>query len=242
MLLQPIRSLVVLGLCSTAALAQYPRHVSFAGYDWTVKTSSGRVGPGPNLFSDSGNNVWVDTYGQLHLKITRTGNRWYCAEVILNGSFGHGTYRFYLNTPVDNLDRNVVLGLFTWNDDPDYEHREMDIEFSRWGDAQNLNAQFVVQPYTNPANIWRWNMPSGVPQNTHSFRWSPTSVEFLSVRGLNGQMQPDPSIVLQRRIMTNGIPVPGGENARINLWLFRGNPPSNRQTVEVVINRFEWVP
>src|SRR5436305_806293 len=64
------------------------RTISFSGYTWAVKASTGRVGPGPNYFSDSTNNVWVDTQGRLHLKITKVGGRWNCAEVINQQSLG----------------------------------------------------------------------------------------------------------------------------------------------------------
>jgi len=36
-----------------------PRWLSFSGYGWWVKASDGPVGPGPNYFSDSTNNVWL---------------------------------------------------------------------------------------------------------------------------------------------------------------------------------------
>jgi hypothetical protein len=38
------------------------------------------------------------------------------------------------------------------------------------------------------------------------------------------------------------VPRAGGENARMNLWLFRGRTPSNRLPAEVVFERFEHVP
>ncbi|HVM50372.1 MAG TPA: hypothetical protein VMU04_20255, partial [Candidatus Acidoferrum sp.] len=59
-------------LASVIVTRPYPavRWVSFSGYDWWVKSSTGTVGPGPNYFSDSTNNLWVDTVGQLHLRIT----------------------------------------------------------------------------------------------------------------------------------------------------------------------------
>jgi hypothetical protein len=38
--------------------------IRFSGYDWKVKTSEGRVGPGPNLFGAEG--VRVDRGGCLH--------------------------------------------------------------------------------------------------------------------------------------------------------------------------------
>ncbi|MDQ4089270.1 MAG: hypothetical protein M3163_03045 [Actinomycetota bacterium] len=50
--------------------------------------------------------------------------------------------------PGGRLDPNVVLGLFSWSDDPAYNYREIDIEVARWGDvAGDTNAQYVVQPW-----------------------------------------------------------------------------------------------
>ena len=226
---------------SGTARAQTTRTVSFSGYDWIVKSSSGKVGPGPNYFSSGTGNVWVDTQGRLHLRITRAKGRWYCAEVVSARSFGYGTYRWYLDSPVDNLDPNVVLGLFTWNDDPAYSHREIDIEFARWGDPNNQNSQYVVQPYTVPANMYRFNLPSGLSQSTHSFAWSSTSITHQSLSG-HFAAPPDPSYVLQQHTFTSGIPQAGGENARMNLWLRNGLAPTNGQAVEVIIRRFEFVP
>ncbi|MBK8045925.1 MAG: hypothetical protein IPK16_01575 [Anaerolineales bacterium] len=114
------------------------RTISFAGYPWQVKTSAAYpIGPGPNYFSDSTNNVWVDTAGQLHLKLTGSGSYWYAAEVINMASLGYGTYTFTTNGAVDKLDPNVVLGLFTWDTTaPAANYREIDAEFSRWGDPR----------------------------------------------------------------------------------------------------------
>lgn len=219
-------------LAALPALAQYPRVISFSGYDWAVKTSAGRVGPGPNYFSDSTNNVWVDANGYLHLKITKSGNKWYAAEVINKQSLGRGTYRFHLASLVDNLDPNAVLGLFTWNDAPDYNHREIDIEFSRWGNARDrTNAQFVVQPYDVPGNLVRFTQPPNTPASVHSFQWNPASIYHRSEAG---------NTLIAEHTFTAYIPQPGGENARINLWLFRGRAP--KSTVEVVISRFEFIP
>ncbi|HYM11715.1 MAG TPA: hypothetical protein VEU62_13350 [Bryobacterales bacterium] len=237
------RTALLLGLpavCMTGASAQ-TRSIGFSGYTWYVKTSSGRVGPGPNYFSDSSNNVWVDAQGQLHLKITHSGRKWYCSEVLLASSYGYGTYRFYLNTPVDNLDPSVVLGLFTWSDDPAYNHRELDIEFSRWGVAGNQNAQYVVQPYNVAGNLYRWQEPSALAQTTHSFQWLSSSVFFQS---LLGYFQPPPATntVINQHTFTQGVPVPGGEVCHMNLWLYQGRAPANKQPAEIVVNRFEFAP
>jgi hypothetical protein len=214
--------------------------ISFSGHTWWVKLSSNKVGPGPNLFSDSPSNVWVDNLGRLHLRITKVRGRWYCAEVVSAESFGYGTYRFYLDSPVGTLDPNAVLGLFTWNDDTTDHNREIDIAFSRWGSSNNQNSQYVVQPYTLPQNILRFQLPTTLSQSTHSFEWKVDSVTFKSIRGSNAS-PPDPSYLIQHWKCTSTILHAGGENARMNLWLFRGRAPFNGQEVEVIVNRFEFV-
>lgn len=210
-----------------------PRTIEFSGYTWNVKRSAGKVGPGPNYFSNSAGNVWVDADGRLHLRTTRSKGRWFCAEVINTQSLGRGTYTWTLDSPVDALDRNVVLGLFTWNDDPAYNHRELDWEAARWGDAADpTNGQYVVQPWDGDGNLQRITLPPGVSQSTQSFTWGLSSVTFTSSSATPATwtyMGPD-------------VPVPGGENARMNLWLFRGAAPSDGHEVEVVIRSFSFQP
>jgi hypothetical protein len=212
----------------------HTKTLQFSGYDWLVKTSDQRVGPGPNYFSDSADNVSIDAQGQLHLRITEKDGRWSCAEVVSSRSFGYGTYRFYLNTKAESLDPQAVLGLFTWNDDPAYAHREIDIEISRWASADNQNAQFVVQPYTRPENIVRFQMPPALSSSVHSFSWKPDNVHFQSTAS--------DQVVIKQYTFTKDIPRAGGENARINLWLFAGRPPGDGKPIEVVISKFEFTP
>lgn len=216
------------------------RTIHFSGYDWTVKSSTNRVGPGPNYFSDSADNVEVDGRGRLHLKISRREGRWTCAEIISKRSFGYGTYRFYLDASVDSLDSQVVLGMFTWSNDPAYKHREIDIEISRWGKANNKNGQFVVQPSTRPQNIVRYQIPTGLAGSTHIFTWKSESVSFQAIEGqLN--TAPDSRSIIQQHTFTQNIPRAGDENARINFWLWAGKGPTDDKDVEVIISKFEFV-
>jgi hypothetical protein len=217
------------------------RMVSFSGYEWKVKSSTNPVGPGPNYFSDSSDNIKVDAQGRLHLRITQRNGRWHCAEVVSVRSFGYGTYRFYLDAPVDNLDPRIILGLFTWSDSPAYSHREIDVEISRWGDAGNENAQFVIQPYSLPMNIVRFQIPPGLNASTHSFIWRPESVVCQSIKGLQAN-QPETDSVIHQHTFTKGIPQAGSENARINLWLMSGQAPIDGKETEIVISKFEFIP
>jgi hypothetical protein len=186
--------------------------------------------------------VKVDSRGRLRLRISRRDGLWQCAELVSTQSFGHGTYRFYLDRRVDDLDPNVVLGLFTWNDvDPSYSYREIDIEFARWGWADDpTNAQYVVQPYDLPGNLVRFTQPPALRKSTHSFFWLPSSIYFRSLIG-HYVAPPDPGYVISELTQTSAsIPPAGGENVRMNLWLFNGTPP--RRSAKVVVSRFEFVP
>lgn len=223
-----------------------PRTILFSGREWTVKDSGGsRWGPGPNLFSPSTNNAWVDAQGRLHLKITGSKGKWHCAEIVSKASLGHGSYRFYLDSTVDNLDRNAVLGLFTWHDtDPSFANREIDIEFSRWGNANDpTNGQYVVQPYDNPGNMVRFAQPQLLAQSTHLFDWRPDRIDFKSLHGHQTTPAIPGDLIAQWTFADPGqVPPAGGEQARLNLWLFRGAAPSNGKAVEVIVSRFEFVP
>lgn len=219
------------------------RTIIFSEYKWKVKSSESKAGPGPNYFSDREEDVWVDETGQLHLKITNRNEKWYCTEVISDSSFGYGKYVFYVASRVDQLDKNVVVGLFTWDTGAsEHNYREIDIEFAKWGQAANDNAQYVVQPYTNPANMKRFNVELNGDYSTHIFVWQPDSIFFQSIHG-HYVSPPDSNYLIERwSYYGKDISPAGDENARINFWLFRGEPPSDGKEVEVIIKGFIFLP
>lgn len=209
------------------------RSVTFAGSSWAVKASAGLVGPGPNVFSDSPENVWVDSAGRLHLRITYRDGRWLAAEVILAHSLGYGTYRFDVESSTGQLDANVVLGMFTWSDRAAYNHREIDVELARWGDAASAtNAQYVVQPYDRPGNIVRFQQPAE-GATSHQFAWTSKAVSFLSSTATG-------DTIASWKYTGRGVPKAGDERARINLWLHGGAPPTDGNEVEVVLSNFTF--
>jgi hypothetical protein len=218
------------------------RWLSFSGYDWWVKTSTGQVGPGPNYFSDSTNNVWMDGLDQLHLRITNRSNQWQCAELVSARTFGYGSYRFELASPVDNLNPSAVLGLFTWSDDPAYTDREIDIECSRWGNASDpTSAQYVVQPYDLSGHLIRIVLPPNQTNSTHYFTWETNRVSHESLRGAYSP-NPAPANIISNWTYALSVPHTGDENIRCNLWLFNGTPPTDSHEVEVIIKSFQFVP
>lgn len=237
-----LKLLVMIAVSGNWWTPESPRVISFSGYSWTVKNSAGQVGPGPNYFSNSPSRAWVDSIGQLHLTITKAGNKWYCTEVGLDDVLGHGRYVFQVTGNVGQLNENAVLGLFTWDDDPAEYNREVDIEFSRWGDStESTSAQYVVQPYYHSGNLIRWVQPSGLNSSTHSFDWQADTVKFLSAYG-HKSSPPYDSIMSSWQYTGPDIPSSGNAHARINLWLFQGTAPSDSQQIEVVISKFEFNP
>lgn len=230
-------------VASVCATRQNPnqRRIAFSGYEWLVKSADVRVGPGPNWFSESTDNVWVDEQGRLHLRLTKRNGEWYCAEVMMEQTLGYGVYRFYLDSRVDNLDPSIVLGLFTWNDDAAFSHREIDFEFSKWRDPSDpFNAQFVVQPATADRKHRFW-MPDAA-FSVHTLRWRPNSVCFQSVTGANAA-DPAPATIVQewRYSGAGSIPPTGGETVHMNLWLAAGVAPTDGQEREIIIRKFEFL-
>ncbi len=124
------------------------------------------------------------------------GAQWQCAKLVSARTFGYGSYRFELNSVANNLDSNVTLGLFTWSDDPAFTDREMDVEFSRWGNAADPNnSQFVLQPFDAAIHLVRYQTPAGISNSTHLFIWEAdrirSSVYFPAVRPPISQSTPD---------------------------------------------------
>ena len=225
---------------ASATTFTVPRTIQFSGRSWTVKSSTGPVGPGPNYFGSTSDDVWIDGSGYLHLKIVFRDGSWHSSEVIGDDVLGHGTYTFTLGSRVDLLDRNIVVGLFTWDTSaPEFNYREIDIEFSRWGDPQADNSQYAVQPWDTAGNTLRWNTVLTGTTSTHAFEWRPDRVEFSSYQGS------PPGAAIQAWTY-NGPDVPPegatSGNARINFWLMGGSAPFDGQEAELVVQSFDFTP
>ncbi len=226
------------------------RTINWSGYDWWVRSSNGNPqGPGPNIFSDSAQNVFVDAQGNLHLKIRQGADgKWTSSEVDLNQSLSYGTYEWELSSRYDQFAPNVVGGLFTYlspeavaaqtggvvgNGVADTPH-EIDIEFTgAWGSA---NLFYTTHDGDVPAPSVNYKQTLGGDYTTHRFTWAPGRIEWESFNGhVAGVADPPFPIVEQRPGAQNGQPahrvytgavVPQDltEIPIINFWLFGDNP------------------
>ncbi len=211
-----------------------PKTIQFAGYGWQVRNVSSPRGGTNNAYSNA--NAWTDADGFLHLRIADNGGQWSSAEVKLSRSLGYGTYLFVVRD-VSQLEPAAVLSIFTWDEaDAGQNHREMNIELARWGDPASKNAQFVVQPYYVPANVVRFDVPAGAL--THSLKWEAAQATFKTVRG---RAATDSGLVAQHTF-TTGVPAPGGESVHLDLYVFGSAKNPLQKPVEVVIEKFEFLP
>ncbi len=217
------------------------KDIEFGGYTWTVR--SGRGGPGPNAWDES--NVWIDVATNLHLRISQRDGKWSCAEVTMRKRLGFGRYQFQVSGRLDQLDDNVVLGLFNYptGDVGLNATHEIDIEFARWGNHKNPMGNYTVWPVEKSLKQVSNSFPFTLAgdRTTHWFVWSREGVKFRSLQGHHDNdggeeiagwiYSPDEPT---RRISQQSMPI------HINLWLFKGLAPKNGQEVEVIIHQFKF--
>jgi len=212
-----------------------PKILKFSGYEWT--TSSGPIfHAGSRNFFDPAN-VWTDETGALHLRISGSPGKWNVAELKLARSLGYGTYRFQVRD-VSDLEPSAVLTLITWDGvGTESDRHELDIDLSRWGNPDNTNVNYVVQPYYVPANYVAFRVPPGL--YTHSFRWEPGKVTFSTVAGSGNA---GGGRVINQHVFTSDVPPPGGESVRISLYVFGQGKIPMRNENEAIIDKFEYLP
>ncbi len=207
------------------------RTIEFAGRQWWVK--SGYGGPGPNSWSDSEESVWLDKEGRLNLKIRQIDGIWHCAEVYTVEPTQHGMHRFYIDGPLDELDENAVFAPFIYADD----QTEVDIEFTRWGDAGATdNSQYVIQPYANAGNLETFSSQLKGSYTTHSFDWQPDWIQFKSIHGHYAEPPDDGYLIHQWLYEGQDNPQEEEElHIHINLWLYQGAVPASGEEVTVAV-------
>lgn len=242
--------LFLLAMLPFVAPARADKTVEFGGLRWNVRDEK-LSGPGPNDWNPS--NVWLDPKGWLHLKITppaRKGDRWQCAEIYTAESYGYGRYQWQIVGRPDLLDPQVVLGIFNYTTPeigPDGTN-EIDIEFSRWGNARYPNGNYTIWP-NRPNNGDKISSPVaktfdfklGGPNSTHLFDWSPFGVEFWSLSG-HGDARATRghwryvSNRPKQEIPQKPLPL------HLNVWLADGKAPHNSHGVEIVLSGFSFMP
>lgn len=215
------------------------RVIEFATFEWEVKRSGSgpghRVGPGPNHFSDSEENVFVDDDdATLHLVLLKRGDHFTCSEVI-GPELGYGEYLFTIEGDFPSFHPSVVFAVFCYRSDT----AEFDFELAKWNrkDQQAPNAQFVGGQPAGNDSLYRFH--TGTARTlTVSMIWKEGFVRGRCWAGAAPVGAPLGSFTY------TGPKVPKAKGVRVrsNLWVYRGQTPPNLKRHEVVIQSFRFKP
>ncbi len=214
--------------------------IIFSGYKWLVKESNGRqIGPGDNYFSGSKDNVYVDSDGKLHLRITNRDDKWLCPEVKLANSLGRGKYFYYLDPLPQPFDKDVVIGLFLYDrEDTSNFHKEVDIEISQWGKDTTVNSQYVIQPKEEEA--FRFQTDLSVATK-HLIEIKKKKITFRSYYGTTDSTD-IPLEYSSHSVKPDYDFYSPSERICMNVWLYHTSEPANLKEFEVIVSRFEYQP
>jgi hypothetical protein len=238
---------VALGLaaagCMLSVQVRASAALQWAGRSWNI-TSGGMAG----VCAGDPANVSVDANGYLHLKITKNGNSWSAAELFTTDKLGFGTYQWQTDGPTDRFDPNVVLGLYPYGPAGGVGQdgtNEIDIEYSRWGQANGVNGDWTDYPSsgTTIGELSYSFSLNGGTLSTSRFIWSTSQIESFLINGI----QPVGSVT---DLIKSWTYAPTNSKTNIpqqamplgmNLWCFE-KTPSDGLPVEVVIRDFKFVP
>lgn len=197
------------------------RQINWSRMKWNVRSLEGRDYPGPNYWSDSIKNVWVDIYGRLHLKIVKYMGKWHCTEIYTASPVGHGTYTFNVYSNPANLANNVVGGLFYYLDN----QNEIDIEFSIWKNPFAKNTHYTVQGPDKGGSQGDTNKSNTI----HIFKWDSSKICFEGTD-------------ISPWIYTGSYFPKTGGVLDLNLWLIDGMAPMNGKSQELILSKVEYNP
>lgn len=220
----------------TEEVSTAQKTIKFSGYEWKVRTTPSERGGMLNRFNPE--NAWIDEKGFLHLRISRDSDqKWNCAEISLTRSLGYGTYNVTVQD-VSKLEPSAVFSMFTWDDlEAGQNHREMNVEVTRWGDPANKNLRYVIQPFYVPSNVAQFSIPKGTL--THSMRWTSGKAEFKTFLGSVADKSSKP---ISEYTFSSSVPTAGGETTHLIFYVFGYSKQPLETETEIVIEKFEFLP
>lgn len=203
-----------------------PGQLEFAGHRWNVRSYPG--GP-TSVGTFSAEQVSVRQDGALVLQQEALDGEWLSAEVYSDQEgFGYGVYRWAVESDLQALDPNVVLGFFIYEDGAP-GNREIDIEATRWGDRDRRNMH-VTRHEPDQLLSQSWELNRSVPTE-HGFHWSLGKITWCS-RDVDGTSLFATTLDTELE--------PGDERVHMNLWIYGGVEPGTE--TRVVVSDFTFAP
>jgi len=211
-----------------------PSTIHFSGYDWKIRSGLGDADGEPCDYETS--NVWVDERGYLHMLMGLESGQYICTGVSLARSLGYGTYRFEVSDSAHLPPSGIFLmRVRSDREDPDGQSG-FSIELSKWGRESEPNAAFTVQPYYIPGNSMRYKASAGPA--TYFLRWEPGNAEF---EGLTGSVAKT-SRSAMHHVFDSDIPQPSTETVKLDFHDFHHFHGGVHHPVEIVVQKFEYLP
>jgi hypothetical protein len=129
--------------------------------------------------------------------------------------------------------------MFTFDESAsDQRFREMDVEVHGRGDAANdNNAQYAIQPFYIPGNLFRFAAPSGTL--TYVLRWEPGHASFKAFRGRSSGAGAQ---LVSEHEFTYAIPGAGQAKLRLIFFVVASDKTPMQKPSEVVVDKFEYLP
>jgi PKD repeat protein len=187
------------------------------GFVWTARDGQGA--PQYNRWNPQG--IYVDYLDRLHLTIKNVNGVWYSSEADNDIDYLYGKYTWTVDQESLNLDKNTVVGLFTYETDVD----EHDIEFSKWEDETKNNTWFSNQPRpVYNAAVY----PS--EKVLCSIDWQPYGCRYTIVT--------ESGTTLADYTDNDASPTTVAESLAMNLWLW--GAPSNQAEIDITIYDFSY--
>ena len=114
----------------------------------------------------------------------------------------------------------------------------MDVEVHGRGDASNKNdAQYAIQPFYSPGNLFPFAAPSGTL--TYVLSWEPGHATFKTFRGRSAGVGAQ---LIAEQEFTSGIPSPGKAVPRLIFFVVATDKNPMQKPSEVVVEKFEYLP
>lgn len=219
------------------------RIINFGGFFWKVRTSDGGAElPSSGAWSDSSDNVWIDSNGALHLKVTVVNGHRVSAEVDSLTPFSYGTYRWKLKLDPNKLDLYTVLGLYTYGPSTrENTPNEIDIEHGKFFSERRdgTASQFVVQPYKPSGHLFRFKVPAASIERIEQVTWTPRSIDFKVLDAANPSGTPIAQWTFDKAAE---VPVFRLDTLHMNFWSYDRGKPRTPPVNEAVIESFSFTP
>ncbi len=174
----------------------------------------------------------------ITLIIDKRDEKWYCGEIYLQKPLGYGEYKFSVASPLNNLDKQMVLGFFLYHYDTTTNVlEEIDVELLRHleGHDDKEGAFTVHQKDQNPVPHFQkaFHVNTDEPID-FTIDWRESKVGFTAVANDN--------TMIADTTYTNDTNIPGPKNMilHINFYLFQGKPPVSGNSRSITIKEVSF--